>query len=151
MVEMRWKDKTESLETKRDRLYAELQKHAKADVTLIGESAGGAMVVYAMYLYPNLVHRLITVAGYNRGNESLNPKYSRAHPTFSRLSQLAESANQAFTSSQRSKITTIVSPLDRVVPERYSYIKDARVIRLSTNGHMGTIRYILTHTLKNIL
>jgi len=136
---MRWNDQDETYESKYERIASAIE-HIKGDeIILVGESAGGAMALFAFARNLDQVHRLVTICGYNHGAADVHPSHRRKHPAFYHLMPAADEIVSALSLQSRRSITTVYSTRDTVVAPQHSSIEGAAKIALHTPGHLTSI------------
>ncbi len=143
-VAMHWLDKTETFEQKYERIVAVIASIPdEHEIHLVGESAGGAMALYAFLQQRDRVVSLTTVCGYNHSADGIGLSVRIGHPAFYPLVQNVDAEIKTLTDSGRHRITTLYSRHDYVVRSRYTHIEGARDIVLGTPGHFLTIARVL--------
>lgn len=151
LVPMRWADKSESYDEKYSRIKRIIDQAGQEKLVLVGESAGGAMALFAFAKQTEAVHAVITICGYNHGAEDIHVVHRRDKPAFYPLSRAVDELVAGFSSSQRRRITTIYSTADRVVTPSHSNITGAREVVLHHRGHFLSIASTLVKTPKKLL
>lgn len=138
-VPMHWNDKGETYQAKYERVAAYITDAHGDEVTLVGESAGGAMAMLAFARNLQHVDRVVTICGYNHGVADVHRYHQRAHPAFYQLMPVVDEAVASFASADTSRITTIYSAYDRIVTAEHSRIAGAHERILHTPGHFISI------------
>ncbi|HEY1085242.1 MAG TPA: alpha/beta hydrolase [Candidatus Saccharimonadales bacterium] len=139
LVPMHWSDKRETYEQKYQRVADVIEATSGKNVTLVGESAGGAMAMFVFSRHQTKIRRVVTICGYNHGAADIHRYHKYKHPAFYLLMPHVDEAVKNFSQEARSHITTIYSKKDRTVSPDHSQIKDAREIILRSSGHLGNI------------
>lgn len=142
-VPMHWRDKNETYQQKYERVVAAIALFPDDETRLVGESAGGAMALYAFLRQPHLIASLVTVCGYNYHAKGIGLSVRMRQPAFYKLIQEIDTHIGNLTLDDRRRITTLYSRQDHVVRQRYSLIKDAHQRALSTPGHFWSIASVL--------
>jgi len=134
-VPMRWNNRQEAYEQRYERV-AEAIGQAKGDeIVLVGESAGGAMAMFAFSRQLKQVSRVVTICGYNHGAAGVHQIHKRRHPAFYYMMPVVDEVVEHFSADARSRITTLYSARDRLVIPEHSRIGGANEVVLHTRGH----------------
>lgn len=147
-VPMRWSDNAETAEQKYTRVAKAIEQASGDEVVLVGESAGGAMVLWAFSRHVQSVDRVVTVCGYNVGAANIEQSRRQHHPAFHPVSVEAEKAVRKLSANDRQRITTIYSTRDTTVTPEHTRIDGAREVVLRTPGHFWSIVYVLIKGMK---
>lgn len=142
-VSMKWSVADDSYEAKVARI-ADAISNSKAgeQIVLIGESAGGGMVL-ANWLNDTRVDAIVTVCGKNKGRENISETTYRRNPAFRSAMIDAEGALADSSESARARVLTVYSPQDTVVPPEDTLVHGAREMTIPTGGHGRTIVTVL--------
>lgn len=143
LVPMHWSDRAEVYEQKYERIARTISSSNSDEIVLVGESAGGAMALYAFSRQHTRVKYVTTLCGYNHGAEDIVQFQRRRHPAFYPLLLDLDEIVSNLPVPMRQRITTIYSLRDRVVEPRHSRIQGVRAVELSTPGHLFSIGYVL--------
>lgn len=135
LVPMKWTSQ-ESFEDKLMRLRNAIDEYD--DVILVGESAGGTMVLHIAEEDPRNVVRYVTLCGVCQADMPIADRLNRRNPA---LLQAGRSLSGKY---PRKKLRHYEALYDSVVPARYSSVEgfDKRIV-LSL-GHFFTITLCLT-------
>jgi pimeloyl-ACP methyl ester carboxylesterase len=105
-------------------------------VSLVGQSAGGSVVVNAFVQRPDLVTGVVNIAGRLRTEgETGLAEASRDNPAFAESVRRCEQALPGLTMSQRARIMTIRPRVDFVVPSESVAIDGAQNLVAPVRGH----------------
>lgn len=144
-VPMRWANQQETFEEKYQRVAKAIERAAGNKITLVGESAGGAMTMLALSRHEKEVDAVITICGYNHDAKDVNPIHKIKHPAFYRLMPVVDKIVSKLSSQARQRITTIYSTGDVTVVPEHSRIEGTKAVILHTPGHFLNIgRMLLT-------
>ena len=149
-VPMNWLDPVETLESKLERLKTFISAHPDHEVTLVGESAGGAMALVASHRFKDLVHETVTLCGMNRGIGSVSPTLFKSNRAFFDAMVEAEKVISGLTSEDKSKLHIIYSSADITVRPKNSLISGVTSHDLKTPGHAFAILNVLFFRFKLI-
>lgn len=142
-VPMRWNDHRETYEQKYERIAEAIARIEHGDVTLVGESAGGAMALLAFSRQRDRVGSVVTICGYNHGAADVHHYHKRTHPAFYHMMPIVDEIVGTLSSDMRRLITTIYSTRDHVVTPAHSCIDGARETVVYTPGHLLAIARVL--------
>lgn len=142
-IPMNWLDPHETLEGKLARLNKVINKHPNHKVTLVGESAGGAMALVASHRFKDLVHETVTLCGMNRGTGSVSPTLFKSNRAFFDAMIEAEKVIQGLSSDDKEKLHVVYSSADITVRPKNSLISGVTSHDLKTPGHMFAILNVL--------
>lgn len=149
-VPMRWSDEAETAEQKYAQVARAIERASGDRVVLVGESAGGAMVLWVFARHMQSIDRVVTMCGYNVGSADIHPLRRQRNPAFYPVSAGAEDAVRAMSAKDRQRITTVYSTRDTTVAEEHSRIDGAREVILRTRGHFWSIVYMLVRGIRNV-
>ncbi len=142
LVPMRWADKSETYEQKYARIAKILQSIKDEKIVLVGESAGGPMVLLTFWRQPK-IHSVVTICGYNHGASDIHVVRRRHNPALYPLLLAVDEIVPQLPKEKRQCITTVYSTLDDVVAVKHSKINGTQKIVLHTPGHLLSIGYTL--------
>ncbi len=140
---MNWLDPTETLESKLERLNKVITKYPDHQVTLVGESAGGAMALVAFDRFKDVVDKTVTLCGMNRGVNGVSPALFKRNRAFFDAIVAAEQIISRLTSDDKDKLHVIYSSGDITVRPKNSLIPGVSSYDLKTPGHMFAILDVL--------
>lgn len=140
---MRWNDRHETYEEKYERIIKAIGQAKGEEVVLVGESAGGAMVLFTFSRQLDRVSRVVTICGYNHGAADVHSYHKRAHPAFYQMIPMVDLIVEGFTTDARRRITTIYSSRDRLVTPKHSRIDGSREVIKHTPIHVLAITKVL--------
>lgn len=144
-VPMRWSDRHETYEAKYARVAKVIEQINANELILVGESAGGAMALFAFSRHLGQIDRVMTVCGYNHGAADVHHHHQQAHPAFYQLMPVVDEIVANFVPTDLQCITTIYSPRDHIVTPEHSRITGAHQQTLHTPGHFISIANCLLH------
>jgi hypothetical protein len=108
-------------------------------VVLIGESAGGSMVLNMYATRSDAIYKVMSICGKNTHPENVAPSRYRRNPAFkTSMDQVGESVRR-LTKKQRQAFISIYPLADHVVPIEETFIPDGQRQRLWSVGHLLTI------------
>ncbi len=142
-IPMNWLDPVETLEHKLERLQKVINKHPYHKVTLVGESAGGAMALVASQRFKELVHETVTLCGMNRGTGSVSPTLFKKNRAFFDAMTESEKVISSLTNDDKNKLHIVYSSADITVRPKNSLISGVSSQDLKTPGHMFAILDVL--------
>lgn len=120
------------------------EAHARNErVVVMGESAGGAMALYAFSQAGDVIDRVVTLCGYNHGAPQLSPRYQSTQPAFFQLMPKVDQIVENLSEPQRQQITTFYSTHDHVVRPYRTLIDGTKVVERKTPGHLFSIAWLL--------
>ena len=108
-------------------------------VVLIGESAGGSMVLNVYAEIPGYIDRVVTLCGKNTRPDNVSPALYRRNESFRTSMQQVGDAVQQLTKAQRQQMTSIYPFYDPTVSIDETFIPDCRRVRLWSVGHLISI------------
>lgn len=142
-VPMRWRDPVETFDEKLARIQTVVEHYPDEVVVLVGESAGGAVVLAAMREFHDSVDRVVTICGMNHGVHNVNPRLYEQNPAFQSAMQGADTVYGSLTEAEKDKLLTIYSSRDFTVRPDNSLITGVASYDLRTLGHMSAILDVL--------
>lgn len=133
----------EEYDEKITRLNEVIDKAKGKRIVLIGESAGGSMVLNVYASRPDDFHKVMTICGKNSRPEHVSPLLYKRNPAFKvSMHSLAASVSK-LTKVQRQNFISIHPLYDAVVPVTETLIPDCQSRRLWLIGHRPTITFML--------
>lgn len=136
---MRWANKYETYEQKYKRVESAIIDAVGDEITIVGESAGGAMAMLALSRNSEKINRVVTICGYNHGAGDVHPIHKQKHPAFPELMPVVDKIVEEFDTTTRARITTIYSTRDTIVESEHSGIAGVEAVVLHTPGHFSNI------------
>lgn len=138
-VPMQWANRHETYEQKYQRVETAVIDAVGDEITVVGESAGGAMAMLALSRNSEKIRGVVTICGYNHGAADVHPIHKLRHPAFPELMPVIDKIVDGFDPKTRAQITTIYSTLDSVVEPQHSIIEGAKAVVLQKPGHFSNI------------
>lgn len=142
LIAMRWTDHNETYQEKQKRILSVMEKYAGRDIVLVGESAGGAMVLSMLARYGSNIHSVVTVCGFNHTVSAVHSIHKNLHPAFIPLVKYNDSHFPTIRKFA-SNITNIYSLRDGVIDPKYSKVEDAHHKAISIPVHQLSIAFIV--------
>lgn len=145
-----WKNTKESFQIKLDHLLKHIDALANknTELTLIGTSAGGSLVINAFARRKNKIHRVINICGRVRKGNNVFPSLKMAAREFQAFYEsvvACEKELPKLTNADKAKImTTRPFPFDGHVPMSCIQIQDATNCTVPIPTHMLGITFSLT-------
>lgn len=140
----------ETYQDKLNRLLVLVDKETKLnEVSLVGASAGGSVVINAYALRINIINKVVTVCsrlrkGQIEGFRGFEER-TKGYPAFRNSVISAEEVEKSFSENDRQKIMTVHSLLgDELVPTNTAVIDRAKNIVVPLGEHMISIASSLT-------
>jgi len=145
LMPMTWADGG-TFETKYATLQAEADRLRKAGkrVVLIGESAGGSVIMNALADTPEEYHRFVTICGKNWNARNVSPYLYGKNPAFKTSMRLADEKTDNIPATSLAHFISVCPLYDPVVPVSQMILKNGQVMRLFTVGHFVSIVLALT-------
>lgn len=143
LVSMKWSD-GKSYEEKYDRLSRAIDGAAGKRIVLIGESAGGSMVVNMYAERASDLYKVLTICGKNKGAESVAGHYYEKNPAFKDSILATKRSIESLSERQRKEFISITPLFDPTVPVRETLIPGCRHVRLFAVGHLLPITLALS-------
>lgn len=142
MVPMKWHDAHETYEQKIARLREKIE-HASADrVVLVGESAGGSVVIAETLRIDSNVAKGITICGKNTRSDRVAPSVYLRNRAFRTSMRQADKVIKDHP-ERGDRVTVFYSSLDPIIHYVDTYIPNATMRRLPTFGHFFSIVAVL--------
>jgi len=142
-VPMNWRS-AENYTDKLARIDGAIGRAKGKRVVLIGESAGGSMVVAAHAKRYSELHQSMTISGKNRHAATVAPRFYCKYTAFRDATQAADIAILHLSDNALRSFVSFYPLFDGVVPIQDASIPRARFIRLYSIGHLFTILMALT-------
>lgn len=142
LVPMRWHDATESFGQKLDRIKTIIDAD-KSPVVLVGESAGGAMVIKATNEFQDHVVATITLCGMNHGAKNVNARIYDRNPAFHQAMKAADRVVATMDEQAKRKTLIIYSSQDHTVRPTNTLVSGVQSYDLRTPGHLTSIMLAL--------
>ncbi len=140
---MNWDDAAETAEQKYERLVGILRKVPNGKCVVVAESAGGSMGVRAFTELPEIVTKLVTVCGKNRGASSITARYDMRYPALKSAVMCAEQGFSELDHSRKKSITCLYSPGDKLLRSHDTTLPDCLNLSIGHEGHGRTIWKLL--------
>lgn len=140
---MRWEDPEETYEQKITRLKVLVDTYPDAQVTLVGESAGGSVAISATRRFKHRVNRTVTVCGMNYGAGNVNPSLYSRNVAFRDAMIGADRTVATLSKDERAMLYTIYSSMDFTVRPKNTLIEGVSSYDLKVFGHMQAILLVL--------
>ncbi len=112
-------------------------------VVLIGESAGGSMVIHMMARRDDL-YKAMTLCGKNTHPENVSQHIKDKYPAFKTSMEHLDDSLAKLTTKQKKDFVSIHPIRDQVVPVRETLLPSCKQVRLPIAGHFTTIAAALT-------
>lgn len=142
-IAMNWLDPDETLEGKLGRIKAVINAHPNEPVTLVGESAGGAMVLVASHRFKGLVHDTVTLCGMNQGSGNVRAALYKRNRAFRDAMVEADTIISNLTNDDKNKLYVVYSSADYTVRPKDTLIDGVESKDIKTPGHMFAILDVL--------
>ena len=143
LVPMRWSDATETYASKQARIAREIKRLPDHAVTIVGESAGGAVTLDTLHRHGGSVMRAVTVCGMNQGAANVSPTLYRKNPAFEHAMNAADIAASKLDETERTKLLTLYSSADFTVRPKNTLLPGVEARDLKIPGHMFAIFGVL--------
>jgi hypothetical protein len=143
LVPMNWSDGV-SYQSKFDRLSKTIDDVRGKRIVLIGESAGGSIVLNMYQARPNDLYKVMTICGKNTAPNHVSPGLYHKNPAFKESMYASDNAVKQLTLRQRQNFISIHPIADAIVPVKETLISDCQSVRLWSVGHFITIAFALT-------
>lgn len=141
-VPMRWSDPIETYTQKIERIRRVIASH-EGKVTLVGESAGGAVAIAARRELGGGVDRVVTVCGMNQGERSVNPRLYEKNKAFHDAMLAADTITSDLSRAEKDGMLILYSSADVTVRPRDTLIDGVKAYDLKIPGHMFAILAVL--------
>ena len=143
LVSMAWSD-GKSYEEKYQRLSNAIDGAAGKRIVLIGESAGGSMVVNMYAARASDLYKVLTICGKNQGIHGVAPHYYQKNPAFRESMYETEKSIASLTESQRREFISITPLFDPTVPIKDTLLPGCQHVKLFAAGHFIPITLALS-------
>ncbi|MEO5499209.1 MAG: alpha/beta fold hydrolase, partial [Candidatus Saccharimonadales bacterium] len=120
-------------------------------VTLVGESAGGAMAIVAMRIFEDTIENVVTLCGMNYGAGSVSPYLYKSNPAFQDVMIKADTILPTMTDAEKNQMFILYSSKDFTVRPSSSLIAGVMSHDLKIAGHMVAILTVLFFRFRLIL
>ena len=147
---MNWSDPRESYAQKVERIRRAIEGSGDT-VTLVGESAGGAMAIGVMRELAGSVNSVVTVCGMNQGAHRVSPRLYENNKAFQEAMQTADAVVSTLTEQEKASMLTVYSSADMTVRPRDTRIDGVEAVDLRIPGHGLTIIAVLFFFYRRIL
>ncbi|HBD24557.1 MAG: hypothetical protein A2566_03600 [Candidatus Zambryskibacteria bacterium RIFOXYD1_FULL_40_13] len=149
-----WKS-AESFENKLGRFlgFIDLLVSQGKTVSLVGTSAGGSMVVNAFIERRKIINTVVVVCGWITvgKNSAIFDKLRLKAPSFVESVSMCDDRIELLTLEDRSKIMTISSVMDELVPSEVSRLEGAKNIKTLIPIHVVAILFNLALAYRKII
>lgn len=142
LVPMNWHQGT--FEQKLARIDRAIDRAAGKQIVLVGESAGGSMVVHQYARRGDDIYKAMTLCGKNSHPETVGQTYYDRSPAFQASMARLDYSTKMLSKSQKTKFVSIHPIYDPVVPVRETLLANCRQVRLWAFGHLTVILLALT-------
>lgn len=141
-----WADASESFDHKLQRLleYINTLTSRGHTVSLVAASAGASLAIVAFQQRLQTIKSVITICGKLHNPSTIASAVYIANPAFKASLQRFIAIEPLLASNQRSRILTVVSSKDSLVPAGDSLLNGSKIEQLPTRGHIITIFAALT-------
>ncbi|MBP9761717.1 alpha/beta fold hydrolase, partial [Candidatus Saccharibacteria bacterium] len=143
LVPMRWHDADETFAQKYARAAEMIKQQQAKKVVIIGESAGGAMVMALLEKYAHRFAAVVTVCGYNHDADKIGAKYRMRNPAFFDAVSAADMAVASLPTVFKKKMYVLFTPSDVTVKQEHSHIAGVSSVTIPGYTHMGAIARFL--------
>lgn len=142
-VPMRWNGR-ESYDEKLAHVNEAIDRASGQRIVLIGESAGGSVVLPIYAKRHDELYKVMTICGKNNNAASVAPKLYATHIAFQEAMRSTESVNAQLSSDLRKNFIVFYPLYDEVIPLSETIVPGGQLIRLISVGHFLTIFLALT-------
>ena len=144
-VPMYWTDQ-ESFDIKKQRVIDAVLNAERANrrVVLIGESAGGSMVLNVYGEHTDAIAKVMTICGKNTRVDTLSAFYQQKTPAFYESMRRVRPTTDALSTAARTHFTSFAPFIDPTVPVEETRIPGGGFKRLFAIGHLTTILLALS-------
>jgi pimeloyl-ACP methyl ester carboxylesterase len=152
VISMNWRDRDETYEQKLRRIQTAIRESSADRIVLVGESAGGAMVVNEGIRAGSRVDKIITICGKNIRADRLAPSLALRNPAFKDALIASDRAVAAMDEKKYGKkFTVFYSSFDPMIWLTDTKLPGATMIKLPTGGHFFSIIFALTVMKRKII
>lgn len=138
LVSMHWTQR-EGLEKKLDRVAQAIERAGDKRIVLIGESAGGSVVVHLYAKYPGAFYKVMTLCGKNTRPETVAARYYEKSPDFEESMKMLNDSLAQLSDAEQARFVSIHPLYDPVVPVKDTLLPGCQEIRLWSVGHLFVI------------
>lgn len=140
LAPMSWRD-GRSYENKLQQLGEVIadKYHQGYKITLLGESAGGSMVLNAYAKYGDMIFRAMTICGKNTAPRTVSSKIYSKNPSFKTSMHQTPKSVEQLTKQERQRFISVHPVHDGYVPVNQTLIPDCQQVCLWSGGHLTTI------------
>lgn len=142
LVPMRWREGT--FEQKLARIDRAIDRAGNKRVVLLGESAGGSMVIHEYARRGDVLYKVMTICGKNTHPETVGQQYFDRSAAFKASMDKLNTSIDELSAEQKRKFVAIRPLYDPVVPIDTMLLPGCRRVRLPVVGHFFTIMSALT-------
>ncbi|HEX8390173.1 MAG TPA: alpha/beta hydrolase [Candidatus Saccharimonadales bacterium] len=143
LLPMRWADRHETYEQKIARLHALIDTRPDDKLVLVGESAGGAVVLAALRSLGPRVDRVVTICGMNHGASSVGAHIYRKNSAFRAAMQATDEVTSTLTQAEKGRIKTVYSSRDLTVRPKHTLLPGVDAVDIKVPGHLHSILSVL--------
>ena len=140
---MNWRNERETYTEKMKRLETAIDRSKADRVVLVGESAGGSIVVVAGKQFEDKVAKVITICGKNIRAERVAARLYQRNPAFKASMFAADKTAAQLKPADASRYTTFYSKLDPVIFLVDTKLPHAKLRSLPLAGHLFSILAVL--------
>jgi hypothetical protein len=142
-IPMHW-NSNESYAEKLARIDIAIDRAASRRIVVIGESAGGSLVLPVYAKRTRDLYKVMTISGKNNNSASVAPRLYAKHVAFRESMRATELALEQIDDGLRRRFIAFYPLYDDVIPLQEAIIPGCKVIRLFSIGHFFTIFLALT-------
>lgn len=143
-IPMNWRERDETYEQKLRRIQTAIRESKAKKIVLVGESAGGSMVINETLRQLSSVDKCITICGKNVRADRVSPRLYVQNPAFRASMTAADQAVEAMDEeTDGKKFTLFYSRHDAVVWLVDTKIPGAKLRKIPMVGHILSILFVL--------
>lgn len=142
-VPMKWRHSTETLADKQQRIHDAIAGISASQIVLVGESAGGSMVITETFRRGTRVTKGITIFGKNIRADRVATSIYANNPAFRDSMEAADRTVSNLSLSEAKRITVLYSPFDPTIQYPDTAIPGAVIKKIYTPGHLFSIVLVL--------
>lgn len=142
-IPMNWLDPVETLEEKLNRIQMVISAYPNERVTLVGESAGGAVAIIASKRFKGSVYGTVTLCGMNQGAGNVSPVLYKRNKAFHDAMIKADTVIPSLTDDDKNNLYVVYSSADITVRPKDTLIAGVVSLDIKTPGHMFAILDVL--------
>ena len=141
-----WADQNEDFEHKLQRLLERVDTLTNRGhtVSLVATSAGASLALIAFKKRVQSIHVVITICGKLNNLATVADAVYATNPAFKASLQRFAAIEPTLSANQRSRVLTVISKKDSLVPKGDSMLSGSKIEQLPTRGHLLTIFAALT-------